>query len=175
MNKKEVAKVLIKDHHDAREDLVSRPLVRALKKMKSNGVDNFITSNGIYLYGYVLDDKFYEIFTGNLLDIDNLVYQIVPSGELLSKMKFLSKDEIRKIHALVSKLVFGSQENTDFMEISSLQELASDRASLFKEYNQDLSYINPYEKGALTNYNKSLVERAAIEKSIVSQIRRRIK
>lgn len=160
---KSVARVLIKNHHDKKTDLVSRPLVRAFNKIKSNGVSNFITDGGIYLYGCLEDGVFYEIFSQLPIKVNNLEYEMVPSSELLNNIKGLSQDEIRKIYSLIKKLVFGENVSIDFVEISTKEECASDRALLFKEYNNDLSYINPYERNHENDYNLSLIERIKIE------------
>ena len=168
MTKYGVVKFLVKDHHDSKDDLVSRPLVRAFKKINQGGVKNFITDNGVYLYGYLEDDSVYDVFTERLIEIDNLNYEEASSNELVSKVRTLKEEEIGKMHALINELVFGQKAKIDF-EISTMEEEAYDRNLMFQEYNEGLSLINPYEKGCENDYKKSLVERALIEKGKISR------
>lgn len=169
MEKLSVIKLLVKDHHDNKEDLVSRPLVRAFNKIKTESIKNFIDNNGVYLYCYQEDDKVYEVFTQREIDLEGVNYQEVSSQELLDNVKSLSQQEIGKIYALIGKLVLGDNVAVDFIDISTPEELASDRAVLFKEYNQGLSLINPYERNHENDYNKSLVERMMVEKEIIKK------
>lgn len=165
MKKKEVIKILVKNHHDKKGDLVSRPLVRAFNKLNFSGVDNFLAEDkgGVYLYGYLEDGKFYEIFTNQAFDINDIMYETISSSNLLEIIRGLNKQEITQLYSLIGKLVFGNPVNIDFVEVSTMEENASDRALLFKEYNQGLSYINPYERYHENDYSKSLVERMKID------------
>jgi len=160
MEKTEVIKILIKDHFEKKGDLVSRPLVRAYNKIDNDGIKRFIGENGIYLYAYKKGNQIYELFTGLLIDIDNINYDIVDSKEMSDKVNTLSKDEIMMIYLLVRKFVFGDNIDINFVEVSTMQELADDRAMQFLNYNAGLSDINPYDKDCPNAYNLSLVERS---------------
>lgn len=159
MKKIETIKILIKDHYDKENDLVSRPLVRAYHKMKSDNVNRFINEQGIYLYGYQKDGDVYELFTNKLLDIAIFNYEVVDSGEVLTNVKALTKEEIGQLYALINKFVFGEKIDIKFMEVSTMEEKAKDRACLFDEYNRGLSSFNPYDKEHPSDYDKSLIER----------------
>ena len=167
MAKYGVVKILVKDHHDSKEDLVSRPLVRGFKKINQGGVSNFITENGVYLYGYLEDDSVYEVFTERPLEVENLEYEEATSNELVCNVRCLKEEEIGKMHALIDKLVFGQKAKMD-LEISTMEEKAMDRNVFFEEYNNGLTSINPYERGFENDYDKSLMERVQIEKGKVS-------
>ncbi len=159
-----VVKVLIKDHHDKKNDLVSRPFVRAFNKIKSDGVNNFISNDGISLYCCLEFGKLYDIFTQRLIEVDDFDYEIIPSSDLTNAIKGLTQEEIGKIHSLIKKYIFGDDIDINFVEVSTMEELASDRAVMFKEYNNGLSLIDPYEKGRENDYKKSLQVRLRIEK-----------
>ena len=155
----EVVRILIKDHYDKKEDLVSRPLVRAYKKLNSENINKFITDGGIYLYGFIEDGIIRELVTQQVIDLNNMEYEIVNSSDVLSIMKSLTTKEIQRIYALISKYVFGASVEIDFVEVSTLEEKAKDRAYLFDEYNNNLTALNPYDKVNPMEYDKSIVER----------------
>ena len=162
-----VVKILIKDHHDRVDDLVSRPLVRSLKKINTNGINQIIDENGIYLYCILENGELYETFTQRKLEIDNIDYQEISSADLVNVVKLLNEKDIGMLHSLICKYVFGDKIKIDFVE-ETMEERASDRAILFQEYNNDVSLINPYEKEHENDYNLSLIERYNIEKQIKS-------
>ena len=159
MDKNEVVRILIKDHHDSKEDLVSRPLVRAYRKLNSNGIKQFITDNGIYLYGHKKGNVVTEIITQQVMNVSDKDYEVFDSGELLKMFKSLKKREIQDLHILIRKYVFGENVNVNFMEVSTMEERASDRAVQFKEFNKGLSDVNPYDKEHLTDYDQVMVGR----------------
>jgi len=140
-----VVKILIKDHHDNVDDLISRPLVRALKKINTDGINKFISENGIYLYCTLENDGLHEIFTKRNLSMNDVGYVEISSQELIEIVKSLNEEEIGMMYSLIRKYVFGDKIRIDFVE-ETMEERACDRAILFREYNNDLSLINPYEK-----------------------------
>lgn len=156
---KEFVKVLIKNHHDVKEDLISRPLVRAYNKLDGNGIKNLITDNGIWLYGYMKDGKFYELFTDNLIDINIPSYIKVSAKEVEDIKTSLTNEELAKIFVLIQKFIFGLDVKVDFLEVSTMEEKACDRNVLLGEYHRGLTDINPYDKEDPMAYNRSLVER----------------
>lgn len=153
MENNEVIRILIKDHYDKKEDLVSRPLVRAFRKLNSNGINKFITDDGVYIYAHKKGYVVTEIVTQKVMKINGFDYEVVNSGELLKIIKSLKENEIAQLHELIRKYVFGENIDIKFMEVSTMEERASDRAMQFKEYNQGLSNVNPYDKEYLTNYD----------------------
>lgn len=166
-----VVKILIKDHHDEKDDLVSRPLVRAFNKIERTNIKNFVSEDGIYLYCCLENNELYEIFTQRKLEMDDVKYEVVPSEELIEKVKSLSEDEIGMIYSLIRKFVFGEDIKIDFVDVLTMDDNAIDRAILFKEYNNDLSFINPYENKHENDYSLSLIERYNIEKKIKNNIK----
>ena len=86
-------------------------------------------------------------------------YEVFDSGELLKMFKSLKKREIQDLHILIRKYVFGENVNVNFMEVSTMEERASDRAVQFKEFNKGLSDVNPYDKEHLTDYDQVMVGR----------------
>ena len=159
-----VVKVLIKDHHDKINDFISGPFVRAFNKLKNNNMKKFVDANGVYLYCCLENGILHDIFTQRKIDADEFTYEIVPSSDLTNIIKGLSKEEIGMVDALIKKFIFGDDIHIDFVNVLSMEELASDRALMFKDYNNGLSLINPYEVGHESDYNKSLVDRLLIEK-----------
>lgn len=168
-----IVKILIKDHHDKIDDLVSRPLVRALKKVGTDSISKFIDKDGISLYCCLDNGIFYEVFTQRKLEMDDIDYEVVSSKELKDKVKSLTKEEIGMLHTLIRKFIFGENIKIDLSKFSTMEDLAKDRAILFKEYNNGLLLINPYDKDHENDYSKSLVERYNIEKEIREKISKR--
>lgn len=159
-----IVKVLIREIHDKNNDFVSRPFVRAFRQIKGDGFKRFINSDSVILYCCLENGTLYDIFTQRKIEADDFDYEIIPSSQLAETIKGLEQDEIVKVHTLIRKYIFGDNVKIDFVNVCEMEDLASDRAVMFKEYNEGLSLINPYEKGHENDYNKSLNERLIIEK-----------
>lgn len=159
-----IVKVVIKDHHDEKKDLVSRPFVRAFNMLDNKNVKKFIEKDGITLYCCLENGLLYDIFTQRKIEVEDFDYEIIYDTEpFVNIIKCLDVNEIGMIHSLIRKYIFGDEVEIGFVKPETMEELAGDRAIMYDEYCNDLSLINPYEKGHENDYRKSLNERLIIE------------
>ena len=165
-----IVKVVIKDHHDEKKDLVSRPFVRAFnmldnKNVKKATVSETFEKDGITLYCCLENGLLYDIFTQRKIEVEDFDYEIIYDTEpFVNIMKQLDVNEIGMIHSLIRKYIFGDEVEIGFVKPETMEELAGDRAIMYDEYCNDLSLINPYEQCHENDYRKSLNERLIIEK-----------
>ena len=149
---KEYFRFLIKDHYDNPNDLVSRRLNRAIRKINDN-FSNIISNNGVYVYIYKLNNNFYEFFTGEQIN-ENILLEKVEIDTILNMLDSLKESQAYyKMYFLIEKLLFNRNYSISFIEVSTMEEKASDRYQLFNEYNNDLTDINPYSSEYRENYD----------------------
>ena len=134
------AKILVKDNYEQRGDLVLRSYIRALKKI----YDVFLLNgDSAFIYGIVDDNnQFHEIFTNKVINYDDYFYADFFDLFGVINMPNNTRELYTKI---MDKVLFGKENNFDF-EISTIEELAKDRAIEFEAYNKFMSRINPYRR-----------------------------
>ncbi len=139
------AKIIVKNDYEKRGDLVLRSYIRALKKINAKSLLN---GDEAFIYGVVDDNnKFYEFFTKQIIDYHN--YQDASIDEILN-LSYLSLTQVDQIVKVIKNVLYN--ENIDFdFEISSIEDLACDRAIEFEAYMNFLSRINPYKRLTLTD------------------------
>ena len=133
-----VGRIVVKNNYEKRGDLVLRSYIRALKKIKA-GV--LLREDHAYIYGNIGEDgKFYEFFTKELIDYN---YYDLASPDELYGLNYIPIKEMYQIKKIIDHVLFRKDIDFNF-EISSIEELAEDRAIEFEAYNNYLSRINPY-------------------------------
>lgn len=135
------AKIVVKSNYEKKGDLVLRSYVRALTKI---GETRLLDGQGnAFIYG-VIDDfgRFHELFTNEIIDFDD--YIIINIEELI-ELDYISDSRKALLKKIMESVLFDKKVDLNF-EISSMLELAEDRAVEFKAYNDDLSKINPYRR-----------------------------
>ena len=142
------AKIIVKSNYEKRGDLVLRSYVRALKKI--NAI-KFIDGDNAIIYGF-LDDSgvFHEIFTNEVIDYDNYVSVLAEEIYHIINLPKELKDLIKKVN---EKVLFDKTIDLGF-EISTMEELAKDRAVELDAYDNCLSRINPYMRLSDDNQHK---------------------
>lgn len=149
---KKYYRFLIKDHYDNPNDLVSRRLNRAVRKINDE-FQNIITDNGIYIYVYQNNNLFYEFFTGEEIN-EKIQLEEVELDSILTMVDSLKKSQAYyKMFFLIEKLLFNRDYPINFVEISTMEESSKDRYQLFAEYNHDLTTINPYSEEYSSSYD----------------------
>ena len=139
------ARIKVKNNYEKRGDLVLRSYIRALKKVNANLL---LDGDDAYIYGVVdKNGTFHELFTKETFKYD--YYEIIPLDACLD-LTLLSPKRLEKLKLIVEHFIFG-HDDIDF-EVSTIEELAEDRAIEFEAYNNGLSRINPYNR---LNDNKS--------------------
>ena len=140
------AKIVIKNNYEKRGDLVLRNFVRAIKKINAT---LFLDGDNALLYGIVNSNgTFYEMFTGESIDYDN--YVLVSENEIFNA--FFSEKNSGQIYSVIENILFGKDINLGF-DVSTMEDLAKDRAIEFEAYNNFMSRINPYQKLGQENAN----------------------
>ncbi len=138
------AKIIIKDNYEQRGDLVLRSYIRALKKAKANLL---LDGNNGIIYG-VVDEAgdFCEIFTSRVIDYDDYV-TISPQEdiEFCKEISILSQEEMLLLKNIIENVLFNQNNELGF-EVSSMEDLAKDRAIEFDAYDNFMSLINPYQR-----------------------------
>ncbi len=160
----EYAKIIVKNRYEKRGDLVLRSYIRALKKIEAN---TFLDGDNGLIYGTIGDDgNFREFFTREIIDYNSLVF--VPHSEFVN-IYFLPDQKWKLMRKINQKVLFNQDIDLN-IEISGIEDLASDRAIEFEAYNNNLSIINPYQKlnenniNSYNDYNNFLVKIKAIKK-----------
>ena len=134
----EYAKIIVKNNYEQRGDLVLRSYIRALRK---TGVGRLLDGENAVIYGVVDNNgRFHEFFTNKVINYDN--YVLVSIDELYD-VDMIPNNRKELLKKIMEKVLFGENVNLDF-EISTIEELAKDRAIEFDAYNSFLSRINPY-------------------------------
>jgi len=139
------AKIIVKNNYERRGDLVLRSYIRALEK--ANAV-RFLENGNAVIYGVVdNDNNFYELITNEIINIDN--YILVSIFEIFdaSFMPENTKEIMKRIN---ERILFGKNVDLGF-EVSTIEDLAKDRAIEFDAYNRYLSRINPYQRVGADN------------------------
>lgn len=133
-------KIIYQYEYKNRYDNVNRPLIRAFQKIGAQSL--LEAGNRAILLGYFKDGKIYELFTNNRLDYNSYhVIKEANANEILGNIDATSLDKISKI---IRKIIFDEDVNLDF-EVSSMEDLALDRAKQFDAYEKGLTKINPYD------------------------------
>ena len=138
------AKIIVKSNYEKRGDLVLRSYIRALKKL---GVNFLLENDNAIIYGAVDETgKFYELFSNIIIDYDGYVDITKEEYDELSRfVANTSLDEMNVLRDIMKKVLFNY--DIDFnCEISTIEELAKDRAVEFDAYDKFLSVINPYQR-----------------------------
>ena len=136
----EYAKITVKSDYTKRGDLVLRSYIRALEKIEAN---EFLDNDMGFIYGIVNNDgKFYEFFTGKMIDYDD--YEIISFDEY-RKIVFLPQYEKELLKNVIEILLFQQKKDLE-LNCSTPIELAKDRAIEFAAFNNHLSLINPYHR-----------------------------
>lgn len=142
------AKIVVKNNYAKRGDLVLRSYIRALSKIKA---ELLLDGDSAFIYG-IIDEKgkFHELFTKEIIDYEYFTY--IPHEEYLELCR-LPESEAKEIEKVIANVLFGKARDFDF-EISSIEDLARDRAVEFDAYDKFLSRINPYMR--LSDNNQEL-------------------
>ena len=132
------AKIVVKNNYEKRGDLVLRSYIRALRKINE---ERLLDGENALIYGIIDDEnKFHELFTDEIIDHDDYILVDIEEIFDVATVPNNRKELLRK---LMSMVLFGNKEDLG-IEISSIEELANDRAVEFEAYNNYLSRINPY-------------------------------
>ena len=141
------AKIIVKNNYECRGDLVLRSYIRALEKV--NAI-RFLENGNAVIYGVVDNDNtFYELLTNEIINIDNYVFVDVIELFDAEFMPDNIRDLMKKIN---EKILFGKDVELGF-EVSTIEDLAKDRAIEFEAYDRYLSRINPYQRLTSDNMN----------------------
>ena len=134
----EYAKIIVKNNYEKRGDLVLRSYIRAIKKANAG---KLLDGENALIYGVIDDNNnFHELFTNRVINYDN--YVPVSIDELFAVSK-VSSDKKALLEKIMNTIIFGDKIDIDF-EVSSIEDLAKDRAIEFDAYHHFLSRINPY-------------------------------
>lgn len=136
----EYAKIVVKYNYEKRGDLVLRSYIRTLKKIQEG---RLLDGDNGFIYGIIDEDKkFHELFTNQVINYDD--YFLVDAVEIfdIATMPDNRKEFLKKI---MENVLFGKNIDPDY-DISSVEELAKDRAVEFDAYNNCMSRINPYQR-----------------------------
>lgn len=134
-----VARIVIKENYENKNDLVLRSYVRALKSIGDNP---YVTEDKAYLYGTIdSDNKFHEAFTGQLIPYND--YELLDEQEVKNILDTVGVNVIYAIGQIIKNIIFN--ENSQY-DIQEMEELAKDRAIEFDAYIKDLISHNPYSE-----------------------------
>ena len=134
------AKIIVKSNYEKRGDLVLRSYIRALRKYNLGAL---LDGENAFIYGIVDDNnKFHELFTNNVIDYDNCI--MINIEEYFEIINALSK-KAGVYNEIIKNVLFNDKLSSDF-EISTMEDLAKDRAIEFEAYNRYMSRINPYQR-----------------------------
>lgn len=134
------AKIIVKNNYEKRGDLVLRSYVRAIQKIHEA---RLLDGENAIIYG-VADEtgRFYELFTNIPIDYDD--YELVTTKEIFD-IGIMSEDRKDLLKKIIEKIIFNCDVDLD-IEISTIEDLAKDRAIEFEAYDNYLSRINPYQR-----------------------------
>lgn len=134
---------------DTLEERSNRVLKRAYSKY---GFDNFIDERGYpFIIVYRVYDTLYELFTNKELgNYNDYNYQIISINELFDLTQNVRDEKLITMKRIIDKLFFDGKD----IEISTMNELAGDRARQFDCYNGKLTTINPYETSYIDLYTE---------------------
>ena len=134
----EYAKIVVKNNYEQKGDLVLRSYIRALRKIHEG---KLLDGENASIYGVVDNNgDFHEFFTNKVINYDNYVLVSIDELDDIDMIPNNRKELLKKI---MDKVLFNENIELDF-EISTIEELAKDRAIEFDAYNNFLSRINPY-------------------------------
>ena len=137
------AKIVVKNNYEKKGDLVLRSYIRALRKVSA---DLLLDGDNAIIYGKVLDDgRFYELFTNMIIDSDYTLVSLDEANSFYDAFMDLSKEDVITIKSIIEKIIFDKNIELDF-EVSSMEDLAKDRAIEFEAYDNYMSSINPYQR-----------------------------
>lgn len=140
-----VARIVIKENYENKNDLVLRSYVRALRSLGNNP---YFDEDKAYIYGTIDDENaFHELFTNKLIPYDN--YQIIDEKIFKDDFKNLGVEIIYSVSQIIKKLIFNEDSKYNIVE---MEELAKDRAVEFDAYIKNLTSHNPYSE-PLNGYN----------------------
>ena len=135
-----LGKIVVKSDYEKKGDLVFRPLVRAYI---SGGFDSFVDDDKVALLGIVSDNVFYELFTWKAIPYTG--YEIIDYEEFDKILQNLPLEKARVLKKMINGFVFNKQEE-GYVDGSTIDENARDRAIEFEAYLNDLTDINPYQE-----------------------------
>lgn len=134
------AKIIVKNNYESENDLVFRPLVRAYNLI---GSKTLIENGNALILGVIIDNKFYELFTKKEINCD--FYEDMSLLDVYYKVAAITKEESDNLHEVYNTLLFGEKSNISD-NISTIEDLAMDRAIEFKAYNDGLTNHNVYSE-----------------------------
>ncbi len=133
-------KIVIKNNYEEEGDLVFRPLFRAYKMI---GIDSLLKDNEAYILGIIDNNKFYELFTKK-----EICYPKIELVDIKEFNNLVENIPIEKALALkeVLNVLLDESENKLGSSLSTMEDLAQDRAIEFNAYNKEFTDINPYKE-----------------------------
>ena len=134
------AKIIVKNNYESENDLVFRPLIRAYNLLKMN---TLLEDDNALLLGVIEDGKFIELFTKK--EINNVSYEEIDMLDVYYKIARLSREEVNELCTLYNYLIFNEEARLPY-EVSTIEDLAMDRAIEFKAYNDGLTNHNVYSE-----------------------------
>lgn len=159
-------KIYLINNFETENEISNRPLARGYEKVGAQQelinehpaiivfidsnmlVHEFYTGDFLRKYNITGDVKDSSILTFN--DLSQFNFDLIPEEEI-GKYSSLRKNlELRKV---IAKVIF-NQDN-DF-EVSTMEDLAEDRAIQFDAYNKGLTTINPYSEDYMGNQSLRL-------------------
>jgi len=148
-------KIYLNNNYETQNEISNRPLERGYIK---TGAINLINDKPFLLVFIDQDMLVHEAFTGNYLrmcyitgdenneniltfnDLVNFNFELVTPDEM---SKFIALRNNKNLKRAIRKIIFN--EENEF-EVSTMEELAEDRAIQAAAYEKNLTTINPYSQ-----------------------------
>ena len=135
----EYAKIIVKNNYEKRGDLVLRSYIRAMRKIHEG---RLLDGDNAVIYGVVNNGEFHELFTNRVINHSDYIY--VNIDEIFD-VAMIDKDRKLLLNKIMRKVLFNEKVNLDF-EVSTMEELFSDRTVEIDAYEKRLSRIHPYAR-----------------------------
>ncbi len=151
-------KIYLMNNYETEQEISNRPLKRGYLKA---GVNELLNDKSLVNEPFIIvfvdrDMLIHEYFTGSYLRMLNITGKSEDNDILIfndlikfnferipedSINKYASLRANKKLRDVIRKIIFN--ENNDF-EVTTMEELAEDRAIQFDAYTNGLTTINPY-------------------------------
>jgi hypothetical protein len=158
-------KIYLINNFETDNEISNRPLARGYEKVGAKElindypaiivfIDNdmlvheFYTGSFLRKYNITGDREDSSILTFN--DLSQFNFDLIPEEDIQKYNSLRRNLELRKV---IAKVIFN--QNNDF-EVSTMEELAQDRAIQFDAYNNGLTTINPYSEEYMGNQSLRL-------------------
>ena len=153
-------KIYLVNNFETEKEISNRPLARGYEKVGANEllenypsiivfIDNdmlvheFFTGSYLRKYNITGDSNDSAILAFN--DLSQFYFELIPEQDIQKYNNLRKNLELRKV---ITKVIFN--QNNDF-ELSTMEELAQDRAIQFEAFTNGLTTINPYSEEYMGN------------------------